>query len=44
MFLMRADQFLGHVWKGLALEIETFLGPEMAQPPGRSQRKAEQST
>jgi hypothetical protein len=30
MFLMRADPLRGQVGGGWALEIETFLGPEMA--------------
>ncbi len=30
MFLMRADPLRGQVGVGGALEIETFLGPEMA--------------
>ncbi len=30
MFLMRADPLRGEVGGGWALEIETFLGPEMA--------------
>jgi hypothetical protein len=30
MFLMRADPLRGQVGGGWALEIETFLGPDMA--------------
>jgi len=32
MFLMRADPLRGQVRGGWALEIKTFLGPEMAGP------------
>ncbi len=33
MFLMRTDPLRGQVEGDWALEIETFLGPEMATPP-----------